>query len=559
MDRDRPALTTPPAPTDRVGAGPADPITIGTSASTRIVRIVATVVPALFLTIFFLHPITAIIRRGLADGSVLEVLGRSSTGRILRFTFRQAALSTIATFAAGLPAAWAIGTNRIPGRRLVRALVVVPFVLPTLVVATAVKALLDTAGWALDGTLTAIVVAHTMLNTAVVIRIVGGWWALQPRAPEEAARMLGADRLRTFLRVTLPALAPALWSAAAIVFLFCFTSFGIILTVGGPANPTIETEIWRQATRRTDFTAAAAFALVQLVAVLALVAVTTILERRLGAPSAVTPRRLRPIRGLRRTMTVTVALLPAAVLLIVPLGLLALRSVETGSGLGLDHYRALTRIEPGGLFVPALDAVLNSLTAAATAGSIAVVIGGLAAIAAVHNRGGRWIDLGLMIPLGTSAVTIGFGILLALGRPPLDLRSSWIIIPLAQALVGIPFVIRIMVPALRGVDDRQRQAAAVLGASPLRVRLTVDAPVASRALLVGAAFAFAISLGEFGATSFLARPNRPTVPVAMFRLLDRPGASLRGQAMALGTVLALLTAVSVLIIERFRREDTIGW
>jgi len=147
----------------------------------------------------------------------------------------------------------------------------------------------------------------------------------------------------------------------------------------------------------------------------------------------------------------------------------------------------------------------------------------------------------------------------ALGRPPLDLRSSWIIVPLAQALVGIPFVIRAVVPALRGVDDRQRQAAAVLGASPLRVRLAVDGPVALRALLVGAAFAFAISLGEFGATSFLARPDDPTVPVAMYRLLGRPGEVLHGQAMALGTVLAVLTALSVLVIERLRPDDAVGW
>src|SRR5699024_2538943 len=226
---------------------------------------------------------------------------------------------------------------------------------------------------------------------------------------------------------------------------------------------------------------------------------------------------------------------------------------------GLDHYRALARVEGGGLFVAPVDAIVNSLTAAAVACAVAVLIGGLAAAAASATRHGRWLDVGLMIPLGTSAVTIGFGILLALGRPPVDLRSSWIIIPIAQALVGIPFVIRVVVPALRGIDDRQRQAAAVLGASPLRVRFAVDVPIAGRALLVGAAFAFAISLGEFGATSFLARPDRPTVPVAMFRLLGRPGASLTGQAMALGTILALLCAASVLVIERLRPEDTVGW
>ncbi|QXC59157.1 ABC transporter permease subunit [Aquihabitans sp. G128] len=131
--------------------------------------------------------------------------------------------------------------------------------------------------------------------------------------------------------------------------------------------------------------------------------------------------------------------------------------------------------------------------------------------------------------------------------------------PVAQALVGIPFVVRSLVPALRAVDARQREAASVLGASPWRARREVDLPVVLRTLLVGAAFAFAISLGEFGATSFLARPDAPTVPVAMFRLLGQPGAALRGQAMALGTLLAALTAASVLVIERLRPKDALGW
>ncbi len=175
------------------------------------------------------------------------------------------------------------------------------------------------------------------------------------------------------------------------------------------------------------------------------------------------------------------------------------------------------------------------------------------------GRRGRALDLAVMVPLGTSAVTLGFGILIALDSPPLDLRTSPAIVPIAQALVGIPFVVRSLVPALRAVDPRQREAAAVLGATPVRARVEVDAALAARPLLVGAAFAFAIALGEFGATSFLARPDAPTVPVAMYRLLGQPGAALRGQAMALGTILAILTALSVLVIERLRPRHALGW
>jgi thiamine transport system permease protein len=153
---------------------------------------------------------------------------------------------------------------------------------------------------------------------------------------------------------------------------------------------------------------------------------------------------------------------------------------------------------------------------------------------------------------------LGFGFLIALDDPPLDLRTSWILIPLAQALVAIPFVVRIVVPALRAIDDRLRDAATVLGASPQRVWRYVDGPVAARAASAAAAFAFANSLGEFGATSFLARPDAPTIPVAMFRLLSQPGAALRGMAMALAVILGALVMLATLVVERFRPRGSVS-
>jgi thiamine transport system permease protein len=163
-----------------------------------------------------------------------------------------------------------------------------------------------------------------------------------------------------------------------------------------------------------------------------------------------------------------------------------------------------------------------------------------------------------MLPLGTSAVTLGFGFLIALDEPPLDLRTSWILVPLAQALVAVPFVVRIVVPALRAIDDRLRDAATMLGASPALVWRHIDWPVAARAASAAAAFAFAISLGEFGATSFLARPDSPTIPVAIFRLLSRPGASLHGMAMALAVVLGALVLGATLVVERIRPRDAVS-
>ena len=227
------------------------------------------------------------------------------------------------------------------------------------------------------------------------------------------------------------------------------------------------------------------------------------------------------------------------------------RSLAAGDGYGLDAYRALGR-PTSVLLVAPWEAIVNSILYAAAATVIAVIIGGLAAFAVADTRGSRMLDGLVLLPLGVSAVMLGLGFLIAFDTDPLDFRAAPWIVPVAQALVAIPFVVRIVAPTLRSIDPHQREAAALLGASPGRVRREIDLPIVSRGLAVAAGFAFAISLGEFGATVFLARPDRPTLPVAIFRFLGRPGEQNVAQAYALAVVLMAVTIVSVLAVERVR-------
>jgi thiamine transport system permease protein len=162
------------------------------------------------------------------------------------------------------------------------------------------------------------------------------------------------------------------------------------------------------------------------------------------------------------------------------------------------------------------------------------------------------IEVIFMLPLATSAVTLGFGYIISLNTPPLNLRTSPLLVVIAHTLVALPFVLRSLLPALRTIQPALREAAAVLGAAPMRVWREVDLPIAGRALLVGAVFAFTISMGEFGATVFIARPDTPTIPVAIFRFLDQPGALNYGQALAMSTLLMLVCALGFVLIERFR-------
>lgn len=515
-------------------------------------------IPAVFIGLFFLFPVGTVVGRGLAGDGLDAVidLARSQRQRdVLWFTFWQAVVSTVLTVVIALPAAATVAGLSSRARRVVRSIVTVPFVLPTVVVAGAFDELflatgLDAGAVRLRHTVWAILIAHVFFNYAVVVRVVGTAWVGLDGRQAEAARVLGATRWQAWKEVTLPRLRPAIASASAIVFLFSFTSFGVVLILGGPRRATLETEIYRYAVSRTDLTTAAALAVVQLTTVLGLVAISTWLERRRPATTRVA-RRTRTL-GSRAGRWVNG--LVAIALLGGPLAVLVERSFSTGTGYDLSHYEALgTRVRQ--LPAPATTALWNSLQYAVMATAIALVIGVVASVVVVHGRSSlrRLFDLGLTLPLGTSAVTVGFGILIALDEPPIDFRTRWWIIPVAHALVGVPFVVRTMVPLLRSIDPSIREAAAALGASPSRVRREIDLAIGARGALVGGGFAFAVSLGEFGATSFLPRrPDDLTAPVALFRLLSTPGDLLRGQAMALAVVLMVLVAVSVFVIESSR-------
>ncbi|WP_316740983.1 iron ABC transporter permease [Streptomyces sp. MK7] len=526
-------------------------------------------VPVAFFAVFFACPVAAIVRRGLKDdgswhvGRIVDVLGQSDIRHVLWFTTWQALASTALTLLVALPGAYVLARLDFPGRQVLRAVVTVPFVLPTVVVGTAFLALVGRGGlldelWGLrlDTTVWAILLAHVFFNYAVVVRTVGGLWSqLDPRQ-EEAARMLGASPLTAWRKVTLPALAPALAAAALMVFLFTFTSFGVVQILGGPTFSTLEVEIYRQTSEIFDLSTAAVLTIVQFLAVGAILAVHawTVRRRETALKLVDASRTARRPRGAGQWTLLAAVLATIALLLLLPLAVLVQRSL-TAPGFG--YYRALTDSDGGTFLVAPIHAIGASFSYAAAATAVAVVVGGLAAAALARRDSGRIVrgfDALLMLPLGVSAVTVGFGFLIALDEPPLDLRQSWILVPLAQALVGVPFVVRIMLPVLRAVDVRLREAAAVLGASPWRVWREVDLPMVRRALLVAAGFAFAVSLGEFGATVFIARPDNPTLPVAVARLLSRPGDLNYGQAMALSTILMVVCAVALLVLERLRTD-----
>ena len=535
----------------------------------RLLTVVATaLVPLVVLGVFFVLPVSGMVGRGLLPGGhldvggVLDVLTRPEIRRAIWFTVWTSTLATLLACALGLPAAYVLHRVAIPGRTWLRAVLVVPFVLPTVVVGVAFQLLIGSGGplafLGLDGSPVAIVAGLVFFNASVVIRVVGGAWeSLDPR-PAEAAAALGASPRQVLRDVTLPSLRPAAVSAATVVFLFCATAFGIVLTLGGLRYSSVETQIYLLTTNLLDLQGAAALSILQLLVVTVLLLAAARARR---TPDAVVARsRAR----LRRPTGADAPALGATVLLLLlvagPLASLVVASLRVDGAWSLANYTALQT--PGShqaLLVPVTEAVVNSLRIAVDATWMSLLLGLAVAVVVTrrsHSRSERRLrsvlDGLFMLPLGVSAVTLGFGFLITLGRPPLELRDSPLLIPIAQALVALPLVVRVLVPVLAGVDDRLRQAAATLGASPTRAWLAVDLPAIWKPLLAAAGFAFACSLGEFGATSFLVRDDRPTLPVVIFRLIGHPGDLNYGMALAGSVVLGTTTAVVMLVVERLR-------
>ncbi len=521
-------------------------------------------VPLLFLILLFVIPVAAVVRVGVQEGpeAMLAVIGAGRTWRILGFTIAQAALSTLATMIVAMPAAVVLARFKFPGRALVRALVLVPFVMPTVVVAAAFLALIGPNGVLsvdLSGSVWGLVIAHVFLNIAVVIRVVGSVLATIEPGLEQAAQVLGASRWQAWWRVTWPLLRPGLRSSALIVFLFSFTSFGVVQVLGAGQLRTLEVEIYRQTAFLLDLPAAAALSLLQLLAVVAMLAVVGNTASVVSGPAVDVAR---PPHGWRQWTGVTVIVTLTCVAVLAPLLIVLVRSLTIDGQWTTLGWQTLFAQGTSTNSVDPWSAVVASLRTAAAATLIAVTIGGMAAFGLAFSGRGRWlrsVDAMLLLPLGTSAVTVGLGMLLAFGRPPIDLRNTGLLIVLAQSLVAMPFVVRVLAPALQGFDRRYLHVAAVLGRSPVNALRSVAVPLVLPAVLVATGFAFAVTIGEFGATVFLASPADPTLPVAISRLLARPGAVTVAAAYAAGALLLMLTVAVVVAIDRVRLNRAVGF
>jgi thiamine transport system permease protein len=509
------------------------------------------VIPGAFLLVFLIFPLWTLGTHAWG-GEGVSALIDGPTWRIAALACVQAGVSTLLALLIGLPITAVVSRYRFRGRAVVQALVTVPFVLPTVIVALAFKNLLGSG--ASQGFIL-VVIAHAYVNLAVVVRIVGARWSQHDDRYETVARTLGASPARAFFSVTLPMLRTSIAASAGVVFVFCFTSLGIVLLLGDTSTRTLESQILRQTSLLLNFPGAAATAIIQLLLVSCVLALGLLSARR--APTErLLPATLRPLpKGTVGRIVVRAVAAAATVIVLAPIIALVLGSLIQGGHLSLAWWQSLNSIDAGTSRIGSpLGALGTSLVFAIVTGVIASIIGAMAAIALITHRIGRVTAAIALIPLGVSAATLGLGTLLAFGRPPFDLRATGLLVPLAHSLVAIPLVVAVVAPALRAADPRTQFVAASLGARPTRAFVTAYGPILRVVMLAAGGLAAAVSLGEFGAASFLARAGTPTVPIQIVRLLGRPGEQSYGVAAVLAVILVIMTMTLVLAVDRMGRS-----
>lgn len=496
------------------------------------------IAPALFFVVFFAIPTAVIVQRGASVDAFADIMASEGFRKAAWFTLWQTTLSTVLTVACALPVTFILARFSFQGKRLLLALITAPFLLPTVVVGSALFALLPDS---MHYTASAIIAAHIFFNMAVVVRLVMPRWSQIDPELIHAAHTLGASTVRTFRTITFPLIRPALGFATTAVALFCFTSFGAVRILGGPAYSTLETEIYVRSVQLGDVTGAIAIGIIQAIFLIGVLYVMTKFGRRHTSPLTVNIQTPKPTGSAQKIAVASIALATGL------LALLPLLAVAWKSNSGWSQV----------LSSDTMSSLAVSARSAITASIIATTLGTLIALAiAYKSSSSQLLETITSLPLMISAVTVGLGILITFDQSPFEFRSTWWITPIAHSLIAIPLVIRIVLPVAQAIPQDLRDAAATLGSGAKDQWLRIDLPLLRRCLATACALSAAVSLGEFGATSFLTRQTNETLPVSIARLLSRPGDTQHAKAFALSTLFFVFSIGAVYLAETVRSTRT---
>ncbi len=527
-------------------------------------------VPLVFLLIFFYIPLISIIREGLWDNGftlkyLLSILSNSYHRHIIFFTVEQALASTGLTLLLGLPGAYLFARYDFPGKRVIKAFLTVPFVMPSIMVALGFLLLFGKEGfftrllgdWGILYSWKAILIAHAFYNFPIVIRMVSSLWQRINPHYEEVAMSLGAKGFTLFRKVTLPMLMPSIFASAMLTFVFCFLSFSIPLILGGYQYATIEVDIFMLIMTLLDFKTGSALAIIQIslsfifmyIYIKSLDSYSKAEEQRVfREPRKMTLKELMSVKG----ALILLYSLIVFIFIVSPLLAVVYDSLIYNGHFSLEWYHRVFSARYNPIFgATTLIAIRNSLLFGFGTVVLSTIIALIVAYSLHrwHFRGKNIFDALVMLPLGSSAITLGLGYIKAFHATPL--YRTWIIIVLAHTVIAYPFVLRAISAVLRKIKPSLSEAAVSLGATEWKAFLRVELPLAMGGIIVGAIFAFAMSIAELGATYMLYSPEYTTITIAVYRFL---GSRQFGSASALSVILMAISGISFMIIERIGEE-----
>ena len=410
--------------------------------------------------------------------------------------------------------------------RLIATLSLIPFLLPPLLIGLAVVGVFGELKFDSNSGMLAILLAHVFMNFGFIAKVFAGSSVGSEQI--EAARLDGASDKAIRKQIELPQQIQGLVSAALLVALYSATSYGLVLTLGAGKIQTLETEIAIATLQKLDLDTAALYATLQTLLTIVMFLIARLVSGTPGAldqiePSVLKPTWMHKTAGLMLTALVGIAI--AAVL----------SRMFDGPGLLGNLANLATKGERQMLNITVLEASSNSLRNALVVVMLTLPLGYLLA--------GRKRTSGLvLLPLGISPVVIGLATLALAGYLPRALTSSWILLPLIQVLFALPVVYQILRPARLAVDQEVLEASRLDGAGSFKRVVLVEIPMLRKSIGLAIAFSAMVSIGEFGAASFLAFGSNETLPIVLFKLLGRPGEENLGMAMAVAGIYILISA-----------------
>jgi thiamine transport system permease protein len=510
-----------------------------------------------FLLLFFYLPIISILATGLSLHNFSYILTDRYYQKIIYFTIKQAFLSTVVTLLVGLPGAYIVSNYDFFGRKFIKSITMVPFVLPSILVVLSFVVLFGNNGMVNSFlrhlnlhvsflyTWKAIILAHAFYNFPLVIRIVGASWERLSAHIEETAKTLGARRFFLFRKVTFPLLLPSILTSAILTFIFCFTSFAIVLAFGGVRYTTMEVEIYYLLQRSNNFALGCSLAILQILFLISLMFLYSKFSGMYLKEEKITKfKRKKKLRFSLGELPIYLYFLLVFFMIILPMAAVGYYSLTRFTGFETVLSSYWYKMIFGGEYSSVIgSAALESIKNSLLFGSCTVLLSLSMGIPAAYLRK---VEIFFLVPLVVSGVTLGLGIL------KLFPFSGWWRIVLAHSLIAYPFVVRSVYIPLKKLDPSLLESALSLGASRIYAFFKIELPMIFSGIVVASSFAFAISVGELAATYLLYDGKYITMPIFIYRFIS---ARHFGGAAAMGVFLMIITGIVFVIIDRIKEVE----